>query len=139
MGDADVNARIKQLRDLVVTLDRVDRKLDSVDADTYKAAATAAFRLTYEEMGLLPMSDFAGPANALQSMAENIHFAVNGCFADLDGTGRAGQALIAGKALFASMGADGTGHAREITESLLARIRPASRRSQPTPLSGTAP
>jgi len=96
LGDADMNARIKQLRDLVVTLDRIDRKLDSVDADTYKAAATAAISLTYEEMGLLPMSDFAGPANALQSLAENIHFAVNGCFADLDGTGRAGQALIVG-------------------------------------------
>ncbi len=138
MGDDDVNARIKQLRDLVVTLDRVDRKLDNVDADTYKAAAAAAFRLTYEEMGLLPMSDFAGPANALQSMAENIHFAVNGCFADLDGTGRAGQALVVGKALFTRMGADGTGHAREITESLLARIRPAVPRPQPTPLTGAA-
>ena len=101
-----MNARIKQLRDLVVTLDRVDRKLDSVDADTYKAAAAAAFRLTYEEMGLLPMSDFAGPANALQSMAENIHFAVNGCFADLDGSGRAGEALVLGKALLTRMGAD---------------------------------
>lgn len=53
LGDVDVNARIKQLRDLVVTLDRIDRKLDSVDADTHKAAATAAFSLTYEEMGLL--------------------------------------------------------------------------------------
>ena len=133
-----MNARIKQLRDLVVALDRIDRKLDSVDADTYKAAAEAAFSLTYEEMGLLPMSDFAGPDNALQSMAENIHFAVNGCFADLDGTGRAGQALIVGKALFTRMGADRTGHAREITESLLARIRPVSRRSQRTPLAGTA-
>jgi len=138
LGDVDVNARIKQLRDLVVTLDRIDRKLDSVDADTYKAAATAAFSLTYEEMGLLPMSDFAGPANALQSMAENIHFAVNGCFADLDGTGRAGQALIVGKALFTRVGADRAGHAREIAESLLARIRPVLRRAQRTPLAGTA-
>ncbi len=130
-----MNARIKQLRDLVVTLDRFDRKLDSVDADTYRVAAAAAFRLTYEEMGLLPMSDFSGPANALQSIAENIHFAVNGCFADLDGTGRAGQALIVGKALLTRMGADGSGHAREIADSLLARIRP---RSQPTPLAGAA-
>lgn len=84
------------------------------------------------------MSDFVGPANALQSMAENIHFAVNGCFADLDGTGRAGQALIVGKALFTRAGADRAGPAREIAESLLARIRSVSRRSQRTPLAGTA-
>ena len=74
-----MNARIKQLRDLVVALDRADRNLDAVDADAYRAAAKAAFALTREEMGLLPMSDFAGPVNALQNMAENIYFTVNGC------------------------------------------------------------
>ena len=117
-----MNSRIKQLRDLVVTLDRFDSKLDAVDADTYRAAASAAFSLTYEEMGLLPMSDFAGPANALQSMAENIHFAVNGCFADLDGTGRAPQALVVGKELLGRLRIQGLQRAQEISDSLLARI-----------------
>ena len=120
----DVNTKIKQLRDLIVTLDRIDGKLQTVDADVYRAAASAAFSLTYEEMGLLPMSDFAGPTNALQNMAENIHFAVNGRFADLDGTGRAPQALVVGKELIARMRADGLGRAKEMTDSLLARLAP---------------
>ncbi|MGZ5207082.1 MAG: hypothetical protein ACXWCI_19355, partial [Caldimonas sp.] len=82
-----MNARLKELRDLVVALDRSDRKIEQLDADAYQAAARRALRLTNEEMGLLPIGDFAGPANALQNMAENIYFAGNGCFADLDGTG----------------------------------------------------
>ena len=36
-----MNARIKQLRDLVVALDRADRNLDAVDADAYREAAAA--------------------------------------------------------------------------------------------------
>jgi hypothetical protein len=122
LGETDVNIRIKQLRDLVVTLDRIDGKLEIVDPDIYRAAASAAFSLTYEEMGLLPMTDFAGPPNALQTMAENIHFSVNGRFADLDGTGRAAQALVVGKGLLARLRAQGMGPAQEISDSLLARM-----------------
>ena len=58
-----MNARIKQLRDLVVGLDRVDRNLDEVDAEAYRIAAGKALRLTQEEMGLLPIGlSFVGPA-----------------------------------------------------------------------------
>ena len=126
LGRNDVNARILQLRNLVVALDRIDSKLANVDADVYRAAARAAFSLTYEEMGLLPMSDFAGPVNALQNMAENIHFAVNGCFADIDGTGRALQARLLSEGLFDRLRADGTERAQEIVDGLMTRIGPAS-------------
>ncbi len=138
LGDTDVNTRIKQLRDLVVALDRIDRKQDVMQAKAYQAAAAAALSLTYQEMGLLPMSDFAGPANTLQNMAENIHFAVNGCFADIDGTGRAPQALVVGKALFARMRVNGSARIQEITESLLARISLASLKVLPAPAPDTA-
>lgn len=121
-----MNARILQLRNLVVALDRIDRKLADVDAEAYRAAAQTAFSLTYEEMGLLPMSDFAGPVNALQNMAENIHFAVNGCFADVDGTGRAIQARMLSKGLFERLRANGTERAQEIVDGLMVRIGPAS-------------
>lgn len=138
LRNTDVNTRIKQLRDLVVALDRIDRKQDVMDAEAYRAAASAAFALTYEEMGLLPMSDFAGPANALQNMAENIHFTTNGYFADIDGTGRAPQALVVGKALLARLRADCTERVQEITDSLFARIGSASATLQPAPLPDTA-
>ena len=58
-----MNARIKQLRDLVVALDRADRNQQQLDPDTYRAAAKAALSLTKQEMGLLPMADFAGPVD----------------------------------------------------------------------------
>jgi hypothetical protein len=121
-----MNARIKQLRDLVVALDRADRNLDPVDADAYRAAARAALALTREEMGLLPMSDFAGPVNALQNMAENIYFTVNGCFADLDGSGRAAQARHATKALLCSVGVTADAPAREVAARLIDRLASAS-------------
>ena len=117
-----MNARIKQLRDLVVALDRADRNLDAVDADAYREAARAAFALTREEMGLLPMSDFAGPVNALQNMAENIYFTVNGCFADLDGSGRAAQARHATKALLCHVGVTADAPARDVAARLIARL-----------------
>jgi len=125
-----MNARIKQLRDLVVALDRADRNLDAVDADAYRAAARAAFALTREEMGLLPMSDFAGPVNALQNMAENIYFTVNGCFADLDGSGRADQARHATKALLCTVGVTADAPAREVAARLISRL---ASRSAATP------
>jgi hypothetical protein len=117
-----VNARIKQLRDFVVALDRVDRNLDVVDAAAYQSAANAALALTNEQMGLLPMTDFAGPVNALQTMAENIHFVINGCFADLDGTGRAPDALLTAKALLCRLRVDPAARVGEITDSLFARL-----------------
>jgi len=122
-----MNTRIKQLRDLVVAIDRADRNLEAVDPDTYRAAARSALALTREEMGLLPMSDFAGPVNALQNMAENIYFTVNGCFADLDGSGRAVQAQHAAKALFCSVGMTADAPAREVAARLIDRLaRPTS-------------
>ena len=121
-----MNARIKQLRDLVVALDRADRHLESLDPDAYRAAAQKALMLTRQEMGLLPMSDFAGPANALQNMAENIFFGNNGCFADLDGSGRAPVAMTAGKALIGRMRATSTAAVDEIAESLFARLAAGS-------------
>ena len=121
-----MNARIKQLRDLVVALDRADRHLESLDPDAYRAAAQKALMLTRQEMGLLPMSDFAGPANALQNMAENIFFGNNGCFADLDGSGRAPVAMTAGKALIGRIRATSTTAVDEIAESLFARLGASS-------------
>ncbi len=120
-----MNHRIKQLRDLVVALDLADRNLKPLGADAYQDAAKLAQRLTREEMGLLPIGDFAGPVNSLQNIAENIFFVSNGCFADLDGSGRAAVALTAGTALIERMCARGAhGDAsQEIAEGLLARLR----------------
>ena len=98
-----MNPRIKQLRDLVVALDLADRNLRPLAADAYRDAARLAQRLTREEMGLLPMGDFAGPVNSLQNIAENIYFVSNGCFADLDGTGRAPVARLEAAALIGRM------------------------------------
>ena len=117
-----MNARIKQLRDLVVALDRVDRNLDAVDPEAYRAAATAALSLTKEEMGLLPIGDFAGPVNSLQALAENLFFGFNGCFADIDGTGRAPVAQTATTALLGRLTATSSGVVDEIAASLFARL-----------------
>ena len=118
-----MNARIKLLRDLVVGLDRIDRNLDEVDPEAYRLAAARALRLTQEEMGLLPMGDFAGPVSALQNMAENIFFRHNGCFADLDGSGRAPAALIATRALLARLRATSSPAAgAELAGQLFARL-----------------
>ncbi|HEY4956713.1 MAG TPA: hypothetical protein VII31_02790 [Caldimonas sp.] len=129
-----MNARIKQLRDLVVGLDRVDRNLDEVDAEAYRIAAGKALRLTQEEMGLLPIGDFAGPVSALQVMAENIFFRHNRCFADLDGSGRAPVALLATRALLERLRASSSGSAgAEVAASLFARLGalPPARRGAP--------
>ena len=126
-----MNARIKQLRDLVVGLDRVDRNIDEVDPSAYRLAAEKALRLTQEEMGLLPMGDFAGPVSALQNMAENIFFRHHGCFADLDGSGRAPLARVATRALLERLRAGSAlGAGAEVAGKLFARLgaMPAPRR-----------
>ena len=121
-----MNARIKQLRDLVVALDRADRNIEPMHPEAYQAAAKTALVLTGEEMGLLPIGDFAGPVGALQSMAENIFFGINGCFADLDGTGRAPVALTSTRSLLRRLRTTtSSGASREITETLLTRLRVA--------------
>ena len=123
-----MNARIKQLRDLVVALDRADRNLEPMAPDAYQAAALT---LTNEEMGLLPIGDFAGPVSALQNMAENIFFGINGCFADLDGTGRAPVALTSTRSLLRRLRTtSSSGASREITENLLTRLRGAPAREE---------
>jgi hypothetical protein len=80
------------------------------------------------------MSDFAGPVNALQTMAENIFFALNGGFADLDGTGRAPEALIATRALLGRLHATSPAAVQEVTERLFARLgtTPSTRQSPPS-------
>lgn len=123
-----MNARIRQLRDLVVALDRADRNLDAPRPQAYREAASRALALTKAEMGLLPMADFSGPVNALQTLAENIFFIHNGSFADLDGTGRAAAALTATTALLRRLRSPAAG-AIEISEGLLARLQ-----AVPTPV-----
>ena len=118
-----MNARIKQLRDLVVALDRADRNIEPMAPDAYQAAARTALMLTNEEMGLLPIGDFAGPVSALQNMAENIFFGINGCFADLDGTGRAPVAVPVTRELIDRLSNVSTAAVEEISGSLFARLR----------------
>ena len=126
-----MNARIKQLRDLVVALDRADRNLQPMSPAAYQAAARTALTLTNEEMGLLPIADFAGPVSALQSMAENIFFGINGCFADLDGTGRAPVALTATRALLSRLRTTSCGASRDISAGLFTRLRAAPAAATP--------
>lgn len=120
-----MNVRLKQLRDLVVALDRADRNIEPMAPGAYQAAARTALTLTSEEMGLLPIGDFAGPVSALQSMAENIFFGINGCFADLDGTGRAPVALTATRSFLRRLRSSSSVASRQISESLFTRLRAA--------------
>jgi hypothetical protein len=118
-----MNRRIKELRDLVVALDRADRNLAPMTPEAYRAAARRAQTMTREEMGLLPIGDFAGPVNSLQTFAENIFFGINGCFADLDGSGRAPVAGPVARELLGRLNNVSTASVEEISDSLLARLR----------------
>ena len=118
-----MNARIKQLRDLVVALDRADRNIEPMQPAAYQAAAKTALVLTGEEMGLLPIGDFAGPVNALQTFAENIFFGINGCFADLDGSGRAPVAVPVARELMGRLNSVSIASVEEVSDSLFARLR----------------
>ena len=118
-----MNIRIKQLRDLVVALDRADRNLAPMTPEAYREAARRAMRMTREEMGLLPIGDFAGPVNALQTFAENIFFGINGCFADLDGSGRAPIAVPVTRELLDRWNSVSTASVEEISNRLFARLR----------------
>ena len=118
-----MNRRIKELRDLVVALDRADRNLAPMTPEAYRAAAVKAQKMTREEMGLLPIGDFAGPVNSLQTFAENIFFGINGCFADLDGSGRAPVAVPVARELLGRLNNVSTASVEEISDSLLARLR----------------
>ena|SRR6187551_3290202 len=118
-----MNRRIKELRDLVVALDRADRNLAPMTPEAYRAAAKRAQTMTREEMGLLPIGDFAGPVNSLQTFAENIFFGINGCFADLDGSGRAPVARPVARELLRRLNNVSTASVEEISDSLLARLR----------------
>ena len=118
-----MNARIKLLRDLVVALDRADRKLEPMSPEAYRAAAAKAQVLTREEMGLLPIGDFAGPCNSLQTFAENLFFGVHGCFADLDASGRAPVARRAGRELVGRLCTTSSAEVALVSEGLFARLR----------------
>ena len=91
--------------------------------EAYRKAAQRAQAMTREEMGLLPIGDFAGPVNALQTFAENIFFGINGCFADLDGSGRAPVAVPVARELIGRLSSVSTASVDEISESLFARLR----------------
>ncbi|MEO6362424.1 MAG: hypothetical protein ABIO71_04280 [Caldimonas sp.] len=118
-----MNGRLKQLRDLVVALDRSDRNLERMSPEAYREAARAALALTHEEMGLLPICDFAGPVSALQTFAENIFFGLNGRFADLDATGRAPAAFTMTRGLVHNLRLTSPAVVDEIAGSLFARLR----------------
>jgi hypothetical protein len=118
-----MNIRIKQLRDLVVALDRADRNLTPMTPEAYREAARRALRMTREEMGLLPIGDFAGPVNSLQTFAENIFFGINGCFADLDGSGRAPVAVPVTRELLDRLSSVSVASVEEVSDSLFARLR----------------
>ena len=119
-----MNIRIKQLRDLVVALDRADRNLAPMAPDAYRTAAQRAMKMTREEMGLLPIGDFAGPVNALQTFAENIFFGINGCFADLDGSGRAPVAVPVARELIGRLSSVSTA---SVEDDQRQPVRPPSR------------
>ena len=129
-----MNIRIKQLRDLVVALDRADRNLAPMAPEAYRDAAKRALKMTREEMGLLPIGDFAGPVNSLQTFAENIFFGINGCFADLDGTGRAPVAVPVTRELLDRLSSVSTASVEEISGSLFARLRAPAAAAGPRPL-----
>ena len=118
-----MNARIKLLRDLVVALDQADRNLEAMTPEAYREAAIRATVLTREEMGLLPMGDFAGPVNTLQTLAENLFFGVHRCFADLDASGRAPVARRASRELMARLRWHSEVAVAEISAGLFARLR----------------
>lgn len=142
-----MNARIKQLRDLVVALDRADRNIETMSPEAYREAAGHALKLTREEMGLLPIGDFAGPVNALQTLAENLFFGIHRCFADLDATGRAPVARSAGRELLSRLRTRSESQVAEVSAGLFERLRagppPATRRRRlpaaPRPDSVPAP
>jgi hypothetical protein len=121
-----MNAKLKQLRDLVVAMDLNDRNVRKLPPDDYRDAAKRALLLTHEEMGLLPMADFAGPISALQTLAENIYFKVHGRFADLDSTGRASVAKTEARALYRRIRPASPNTAAEIANELFARMRTRS-------------
>jgi hypothetical protein len=66
--------------------------------------------------------------NALQTFAENIFFGINGCFADLDGSGRAPVAVPVARELLGRLNNVSTASVEEISDSLLARLRRRRRR-----------
>ncbi len=121
-----MNSRLKQLRDLVVALDLNDRNVRKLPPQEYRDAATRALALTHDEMGLLPIADFAGPISALQTLAENIYFKAHGRFADLDATGRATVAKTESRALYRRIRPASPGAAAEIANKLFARMRTRS-------------
>lgn len=118
-----MNSRIKLLRDLVVALDRADRKLEPMSPEAYRIAAARAQVLTREEMGLLPIGDFAGPCNSLQTFAENLFFGLHGCFADLDASGRALVARRVGHEFMSRLCTSSAGDVAAVSEGLFARLR----------------
>ncbi|HEY5323662.1 MAG TPA: hypothetical protein VIK58_12605 [Caldimonas sp.] len=111
----------------MVALDRADRNLAPMTPEAYREAARRALKMTREEMGLLPIGDFAGPVNSLQTFAENIFFGINGCFADLDGSGRAPVAVPLTRELIDRLSSISIASVDEISNSLFARLRAPNR------------
>ena len=118
-----MNIRIKQLRDLVVALDRADRNLAPMTPEAYREAARRAMRMTREEMGLLPIGDFAGPVNALQTFAENIFFCLQRLLRRPRRQRPRPVAVPVTRELLDRWSSVSTASVEEISNSLFARLR----------------
>jgi hypothetical protein len=100
-----------RLRDQIVFLEVADGQHVKMNAWRYLWAARTARTIVARELGEVHMRAFALPhLPTLQTTAENIYFESYGCFADLDGSGRATVA-------------------KQVTTQLLDRVRSAAQRS----------
>jgi hypothetical protein len=113
-----MNARIKQLRDLVVALDRADRNIEPMAPDAYQAAARTALKLTNEEMGCCRSATFAGPVSALQTWPRTSSSASTAASPTSTAPGRAPVALTSTRSLLRRLRTTtSSGASREIPET----------------------
>lgn len=108
-----MSTQMETLRDLIIALDLNDRNLKRLSADEYRVAAVKTYGPLLAECAAVPMIDFTKGVDALQTIAENVFFENRGFFADLD------DACLATRA-------------KEIAESLFARLHCPLTASQPT-------
>ena len=77
----------------IVCLEVADGRHTAMDAAAYQRSAGELREAIRRELGELPMRAFLnGSLPSLQTTAENVYFDHHRCFADLDGSGGAGQA-----------------------------------------------
>lgn len=81
------------LRDQIVFLEVADNRHVGMNAQRYLAVARSVRATLERELGGVAIEAFAVTRlPTLQTTAENIYFETYGCFADLDGSGRAAVA-----------------------------------------------